>query len=289
MKLTIATCQFPVDADIKRNLDYVLRQMKSAYRRGAQLVHFSETCLSGYALREFDSFQGFHWELLRECTRAVMAMAKTLRLWVILGSTHRIEPRYKPHNSLYIINPDGNIVDRYDKMFCCGDKSGKTDDLKYYSPGHHFCVFNVEGIRCGVLICHDFRYDELYRVYKKKGVQLMFHSYHMAHITEEQFKASNYRKLVPATMQTYSANNSVWIVANNSSRPYSCFPGFFVDPEGNIIGRLANNRPGVLIRTVDSSGKFYDASGAWRDRAVNGTYHSGTLVKSLKSERRTEL
>ena len=30
MKLKVATCQFPVEADSKKNLAYVLRQMKAA-------------------------------------------------------------------------------------------------------------------------------------------------------------------------------------------------------------------------------------------------------------------
>ena len=60
MKLTVATCQFPVTADIRRrNLAFIVRQMKMAKRRGAQVVHFSEACLSGYAGVQFESFAGF--------------------------------------------------------------------------------------------------------------------------------------------------------------------------------------------------------------------------------------
>jgi hypothetical protein len=33
MKLIVATCQFPVDADIRRNTEYVLRQMR--HRQGS--------------------------------------------------------------------------------------------------------------------------------------------------------------------------------------------------------------------------------------------------------------
>jgi predicted amidohydrolase len=36
----------------------------------------------------------------------------------------------------------------------------------------------VKGVRCGALICHDFRYDELYREYLRRGVQLILHSFH---------------------------------------------------------------------------------------------------------------
>jgi len=287
MKLTIATCQFPVDRDIRGNLSFVLRQMKIAKRRGAHVAHFSEACLSGYAGSQFNSFTGFKWNLLVDSTGEVMALAKELKLWVILGSTHRLSGRHKPHNSLYIINDGGRVVDRYDKMFCCGKRSGKTGDLRYYTPGSHFCVFTIRGVRCGTLICHDFRYDQLYRVYRRRGVRVMFHSYHLTS-TRSAARKSNYREIVPATMQTYAANNHIWISANNSSRPVCACGSFFVRPEGVITGRLRANHPGLLISTVDTARKFDDACD-WRDRAMAGVYHSGKLVRDRRSDRRTQL
>ena len=291
MKLTVATCQFPTDKDISRNLRHVLRQMKTAGARGADVAHFSETCLAGYAGSELKSFDGYDWDLLLKSTRQIMDLAARLRLWVILGSNHRLTGRHKPHNSLYIINSRGRIVDRYDKCFCCGRRSGKTDDLKYYSPGDHFCVFTIKGVRCGALICHDLRYDELYRQYKKRGVRLMFHSYHMGHVTKAKIRRSKqmYESVVPSTMQAYAANNYVWISASNTSARESPWPSFFVAPEGQIIGRLRNNVTGVLINTVDTARKFYDASAAWRDRCIRGVYHSGKVVSDKRSADRTRL
>ena len=49
MKLVVATCQFPVGADARRNLGYVRRQMRTARERGAHVAHFCEGSLSGYA------------------------------------------------------------------------------------------------------------------------------------------------------------------------------------------------------------------------------------------------
>ena len=290
MKITVATCQFPVTADIRKNLAFVSRQMKTAKQRGAKVAHFSEACLSGYAGLEFDSFAGFDWDLLTQSTRRIMALANELRLWVILGSAHRLTGRHKPHNCLYIINDSGRIINRYDKMFCTGDHSEKGGDLKHYSPGNHFCIFTVGGIRCGVLICHDFRYSELYRAYRKQGVQVMFHSYHNAYCKPAKLRKYNiWGVVVPATMQTYAANNHLWISANNSSRPASSWASFFVRPDGIITGHLANNRSGVLISTVDTAVKIYDASKDWRDRAIRGVYHSGRLVRDRCSEQRTSL
>ena len=290
MKLTIATCQFPVTADICKNLEYILRQMKAAKRRGAHVAHFSETCLSGYAGVEFDSFDGFDWPQLTSATQRIMALAKQLRLWLILGSSHRLSGKHKPHNCLYIINDCGQLIDRYDKMFCTGDSSGKKSDLKHYAPGSHFCLFTIRGIRCGVFICFDFRYDELYRIFCRRGVQVVFHSYHNAHRDAADLcKYNIWGTVVPATMQAYAANNHMWISANNSSQPASCWPSFFVRPDGIITDKLANNRPGVLISRVDTAAKFYDPSEPWRLRAVRGIYHSGKLVRDPRSKRRKSL
>ena len=69
MKLKIVTCRFPVDENIQRNCDFVLRQMPAAKRRRTDVVHFSQTCLFGYSGAEFSSFKEFDWELLDRCTR----------------------------------------------------------------------------------------------------------------------------------------------------------------------------------------------------------------------------
>ena len=288
MKLKVATCQFPVEADIGQNLGYVLQQMKSAKRRDAHVAHFSEVCLPGYAGVDIKSMQGFDWDQLQEAHQQVANLAKELKLWVVVGSAHRLSGHHKPHNSLYIIDDKGSLVDRYDKMFCVGDRTGKTSDLAHYSPGSHFSVFEIKGVRCGAQICHDFRYDELYREYKKRGVELMFHSYHNARMSAARLQRYNniWGVIVPPTMQAYAANNFMWISSNNSSTPASAWPSFFVRPDGIITAKLNNNRPGVLLTTVDTKAKFYDASADWRDRAIRGIYHSGKLVRDARSARR---
>ena len=288
MKLNIATCQFPVDRSIPKNLSCVERQLKSAKARGAHVVHFSEACLSGYAGVEFDSFATFDWDRLGEAMAAVIRAVRRLRVWVVIGSSHRLSGRHKPHNSLYIINPRGRIIDRYDKMFCTGNPKGTSGDLNHFTPGNHFTVFNIRGFRCGALICHDFRYDELYRRYKQHSVQVMFHSYHNAHRPLAQRQRSNiHGVIVPPTMQTYAANNHMWISANNSSKAVSSWSSFSVRPDGTIAGRLPRERSGILMTTVDTNTKFYDASSHWRDRAISGVYHSGRLVRDKRSQDRT--
>jgi predicted amidohydrolase len=79
-----------------------------------------------------------------------------------------------------VISPRGDIVDRYDKRFC------SNEDLRHYSPGDHSSVFHLNGVRCGVLICYEYAFPELYREYKRHGVQLVFHSYHAGHASADR-------------------------------------------------------------------------------------------------------
>ncbi len=65
MKLKIATSQFPVSADIKKNTRHILRQMQTGKDKGADVIHFPEAALSGYAGVDLESYEGFDWDLLR--------------------------------------------------------------------------------------------------------------------------------------------------------------------------------------------------------------------------------
>lgn len=303
--LKVATCQFPVSADIDANLRFIKRQMGVAHERGAHVAHFPEGALSGYAGADFESFAGFDWGRLHAATTRVLEFARMLGLWVVLGSAHRLTGVHKPHNSLYVINDVGQIVERYDKRFCSGNPEERSGDLAHYSPGSHPSVWAIDGVRCGALICYDYRYPELYREYAKVGVQLVFHSFHAAHASPERIAeiglavGLHFERLNPAATHTYpgitmpaamttaAACNHLWISCPNSSAPESCWPAFVVRADGITIGRLRRNVPGVLVATVDTDQELYDSTSVWRDRAIAGVLHSGSLVSDPRSDDRT--
>jgi len=305
MKLTVATCQFPTNADIKSNFQNVSQLMKSAKEQGADVAHFPEACLSGYAGSDIESYKRFNWKLLQECTDKLIDLAGQLELWTVLGSTHKLSVPHKPHNSLYIINNKGQIIDRYDKRFCAGDTTEKTGDLAHYTPGNHFSVFDIKGIRCGVLICHDYRYPELNREYKRRGVQLMFHSFHAAHINPEKLRSmaatvgaenhdfsrgTNYPSItMPSSMIAAAASSHMWISCPNSSAKESCWGSFFVRADGVITGQIERHSTDILISSVDTEEDLYDSTCAWRKRVLSGTLHSGSLVQDERSNNRTEV
>jgi len=305
MKLTIGTSQFPISKDIDSNKAHIVEQMHYAGKMNCDLIHFPECSLSGYAGIDMNSFEGYDWELLQRSTLEIMDIAKSLQLWTLLGSAHRLSGTNKPHNSLYIISDKGELIDRYDKLFCAGDDTESTGDLAHYSPGEHFTTFSVNGFICGVQICHDCRYPELYRELKKRGVQVVFHSFHAGAMTKERkaqmeaqvgehfFSVNSGRTLpeitMPATMISYAVNNHLWISCSNTSKEESCFAAFMLRPDGVVHGRQERNRTGVLITEINSEVQYYDSSAYWRQRAMEGQFHSGTLVQDPRSVTRAKL
>lgn len=277
-KLRIASCQFPVSPNISENLQWIEKQMIEAKLKKADIIHFPECALSGYAGVDLDSYENFNWDELYRATDSVMTLAKKFKLTVLLGSIHRLSGNNKPHNSLYLISSTGELIDRYDKRFC-------TDgDLKFFTPGDHFVTFEINGVKCGLLICFDLRFPELYREYKKLGVDLIFQSFHNA----RQGKGSIHPVIMPITAQAYAGVNFFYMSLTNSSSPQS-WPCHFITPDGLIKNKSSLNVPEVLISDIDLTDKYYDASKSFRMGAINGKLNSGETVKDPLSVDRKSL
>ena len=77
-RLRVASCQFPVSGDVQRNARYIRQYLRRAAEAGADLLHTSEACLSGYAGRDIPSFAGYDWALLRRETERLRQLAAEL-------------------------------------------------------------------------------------------------------------------------------------------------------------------------------------------------------------------
>ncbi|MBN2591252.1 MAG: carbon-nitrogen hydrolase family protein [Sedimentisphaerales bacterium] len=276
----IATCQFAVSSSIQQNSRSICRYIRKASSSGADIVHFSECALSGYVGTDFPNFANYDWELLKTETLKIMSLAAEQKIWVVLGSTHQLTKPNKPHNSLYLINSKGEIVDRYDKRFCT------PGDLKRMTPGNHFVNFEINGVKCSLLICFDLRFPELYRGLYKEGVNCIFQSFYNA----KQSGPSIHSHIMHQTMQSNAACNNFWISMSNSSGYYAPYPSCFIQPDGKIIGKLKNNKSGMMINTVDLKKQFYDPMKNFREMAIHGQLNnSNSKTSDPRSKNRTTL
>jgi len=264
--LKVATCQFAVSGEIIRNSRQICNFLTRAKKSHADIVHFPECALSGYTGVDFKTLDGFNWELLKEQTQKIMSLAGKLKIWVVLGSIHRLTPPNKPHNSLYLIGPNGKIVDRYDKRFCM------EKELIYYTPGDRFVTFTINNVKCSLLICFDLRFPELYRELRRLNVDCIFQSFYNA----RQKGPSVHTYIMRQTMQAHAATNYFWISGSSASGYYSPYPSFFIQPDGKIVRQLQANRAGMMVNTVNLKREFYDPSEPFRKMVMNGKLSCAT-------------
>ena len=65
-QLRLANCQFPVSADIRENARWIRKQMREASWQKADIAHFCESALTGYANRDLKSMDDIDWDLLHK-------------------------------------------------------------------------------------------------------------------------------------------------------------------------------------------------------------------------------
>ena len=127
-----------------------------------EMVMFSELCAYGpltYTARELPcSFE-----------EEMQAMAKKYGIWLLPGSIFEKDDD-KIYNTATVINPKGEIVTRYRKMFPFYPyEVGVT-------PGTEFCVFDVPDVgRFGVSICYDMWFPETIRTLVSMGAEVIMH------------------------------------------------------------------------------------------------------------------
>jgi predicted amidohydrolase len=127
-----------------------------------EMVVFSELCAYGPLIHNADFLPG-HFE------KEMQAAAKKHKIWLVSGSIFE-KREDKIYNTASVFNPQGEVVERYSKMFPFYPyEEGVT-------PGSGFCVFDVPGVcRFGISICYDMWFPETVRTLTVMGAEVILH------------------------------------------------------------------------------------------------------------------
>tara|TARA_R110002072_G_scaffold127835_1_gene265274 strand:- start:1882 stop:2796 length:915 start_codon:yes stop_codon:yes gene_type:complete len=126
------------------------------------LVLFSELCGYGPLTYYAQEMPG-HFE------EEMKAMAKKHKVWLVPGSIfEKVDD--KIYNTAIVINPQGEVISRYRKMFPFYPyEVGVT-------PGSEFCIFDIPNVgRFGVSICYDMWFPETIRTLAVMGAEVILH------------------------------------------------------------------------------------------------------------------
>ncbi|MBV8791025.1 MAG: carbon-nitrogen hydrolase family protein [Pseudolabrys sp.] len=157
------------------NLDAATKLITQAKAAGADYVQTPEITNAFDTNRE-RLFSNLHDEERDPTLSAMRDLARRLNLHIHLGSLAiKVAPE-KAANRAFVINPQGDIAARYDKihMFDVELDDGHTyRESRNYRPGERAVLADLPWGRLGVTICYDLRFPSLYRALAEAGAIML--------------------------------------------------------------------------------------------------------------------
>ena len=172
--IRIATAQFENKSDDKEyNLHIIETLARQAASEGANVIAFHECSITGYT---------FARHLSKE---QMLAIAEYIPGGKSIERLIEISIKYKIAILAGLFEKDEE--DKVYKAYVCVDETGLIAKYRklhpfinsHISPGNSYCVFDLKGWRCGILICYDNNVVENVRATSLLGADIIF----MPHVT----------------------------------------------------------------------------------------------------------
>lgn len=243
--LKVAVVQVNSGDNIVRNLRRIERFI--ARIKTCDLIALPEV----FALRGADEDYRIHAQpMTGAIIKWLKNIARSRRAWILAGSIIE-KSREKYFNTCLLFNRSGRICAKYRKIHLFEaylDNGQAVRESDIYSAGNRPVMANIEGWLCGLAICYDLRFPELFRHYSAKGAHLFFIP---ANFTQKTGK-DHWETLLRAR----AIENQAFVVApdqcgvNPKTEIASYGNSMIVGPWGEIICR-AGERASVLTVTLD--------------------------------------
>ena len=175
MTLSICTAQLNfVVGDMPGNAQKIIAAAREAYAQGARLLLTPELAICGYAAEDLFLRPAF----IAACDDAVKTVARETAglkgLAIVLGHPQAMAPGAQAFsvcfNAASVVR-DGTIEQTYAKRELPNYQV--FDERRYFVPGSKPCVFEVEGVKVGVLVCEDAWFATPARDTAAAGAQLL--------------------------------------------------------------------------------------------------------------------
>jgi NAD+ synthetase len=139
------------------------------HSQSADLIVFSELCISGYYPKDLLHRSGFI-EAQNNALESIMQKTEGLKAAIVLGYARKNPFGGKPFlNSLSLIE-NGQILFTYDKQLL--PTYGVFDEARHFEPGTTPGTFVWRGKRLGFLVCEDAWENNAQPLYKRDPVAL---------------------------------------------------------------------------------------------------------------------
>jgi predicted amidohydrolase len=218
--LRASAVQLRSTRDRNRNTSAICEAIHKAGAEGVRVVVFPECALTGYFE---DAATEATAERLAQAEGRIAEACRAAGVYAVVGTPSRDGPAL--YNSAVVFDPGGRVLERYHKIQLAES---------WPTPGDHLSVFEIDGVPCSILICHDERYPELVRLPVLAGARVVFYLSHESGLKQER-KIGPYR----AQIQARAVENTVFVVhANapaNDDLSGSHGQSRIIAPDGNIL------------------------------------------------------
>lgn len=244
MKIALASPRVATSLD--DGLARVERLVRQAAAEGARIVCFPEAYLPG--LRGLD-FAVLPWseEIERGVMEHVAATARAHDIAIILSLEH-VAPQGRQIAAV-VFDRRGEVPGSQVKT-----QLDPSED-RFYVAGDSRRIFEVEGLRFGIAICHEgWRYPETVRWAAQRGARIVFHPQHTGSetrgtpLTEWGAGPNPYYE---KAMLMRSIENGIWFASVNYALRFQEAATSIIDPSGACHAFLPYGEEGVLVRDID--------------------------------------
>lgn len=209
--------------------------VRHAAGSGASLICFPEQFATGWDPASSRNIQDLNGSIVS----GLRGLAQKSRI-SILGS-FRQSGDSLPRNTAIVIGSDGRVLATYSKIHLFSPGNEQSG----YAPGNELGLFSLGPLRCGIAICYDLRFPEIFRLYAQKGAQVVF--------VPAAWPAQRLRHW-ELFITARAAENQIYVVGVNTTgtTPVDTYPGnsMTVDPNGTVISR-ANDAEQLVFADLD--------------------------------------
>ncbi|XP_037822396.1 omega-amidase NIT2 [Lucilia sericata] len=113
-----------------------------------------------------------------ETSQQLSQLAKELGVYIVGGTIPEMGENDKIYNTCTIWSPEGKLLAKHRKMhlFDIDVKGGiRFKESETLSPGQEFTIIEVDGHKIGIGICYDIRFEEMAKIYRKAGCEMLIY------------------------------------------------------------------------------------------------------------------
>ena len=145
-----------VDGEIPANRDQALRLTERALNQGVDLAILPELVTTGYCT---DDYTTVAEDLDGPTVRAFADLAAASGSSIAVGLV-TLAADGRPQNGSALIGPHG-VIATYAKSHLCVNDDPRVDESTAFAGGEALGLFDLCGVRVGMMICYDGQHGEL--------------------------------------------------------------------------------------------------------------------------------